>query len=64
VGGLGMFLIACFHGMDVERSPTQVPVAISKAALHSLVFLLVLHGAVDVWDLITATSQRIPGGLL
>jgi phospholipid/cholesterol/gamma-HCH transport system permease protein len=64
VGGLGMFLIACFHGMDVERSPTQVPIAISKAALHSLVFLLVLHGAVDAWDLITATSQRIPGGLL
>jgi phospholipid/cholesterol/gamma-HCH transport system permease protein len=64
VGGLGMFLIACFHGMDVERSPSQVPVAISRAALHSLVFLLVLHGAVDTWDLITTTSHRIPGGLL
>jgi len=64
VGGLGLFLVACFHGMDVDRSPAQVPVVVSRAARHSLIFLLVLHGIVDIWGLIHATRTAVPGVLL
>jgi phospholipid/cholesterol/gamma-HCH transport system permease protein len=47
VGGLGLFLIACYHGMSVGSSPTEVPVAVSRAALSALVFLVLFHGAVS-----------------
>ncbi len=47
VGGLGLFLIACYHGMSVGSSPTEVPVAVSRAALNSFVFLVIFHGAVS-----------------
>jgi phospholipid/cholesterol/gamma-HCH transport system permease protein len=48
VSGLGLFLLACFQGMEVGRIPGQVPVAVSRAARHGLIFLLVLHGSVDI----------------
>jgi phospholipid/cholesterol/gamma-HCH transport system permease protein len=47
VGGLGLFLIACYHGLSVGRSPADVPVAVSKAALNAFVFLVMFHGAVS-----------------
>jgi phospholipid/cholesterol/gamma-HCH transport system permease protein len=47
VGGLGLFLIACYHGMSVGSSPTEVPVAVSRAALSAFVFLVIFHGAVS-----------------
>lgn len=47
VGGLGLFLIACYHGMSVGNSPTDVPVAVSKSALSAFVFLVLFHGAVS-----------------
>ena len=37
VGGTGVFLIACYHGMDVTRSPSEVPIAVSRAALNALI---------------------------
>jgi len=40
LGGIGVFVIACYHGMSVESSSTEVPVAVSRASLNSLVFLL------------------------
>jgi phospholipid/cholesterol/gamma-HCH transport system permease protein len=51
VGGVGLFLVACFHGMDVGRSPTLIPRAVSRAARHGLIFLLTLHGTVDILGL-------------
>ena len=47
VGGLGLFLIACYHGMSVGSSPTEVPVAVSRAALNAFVFLVIFHGAIS-----------------
>jgi phospholipid/cholesterol/gamma-HCH transport system permease protein len=64
LGGLGLFLIACFHGMDVERSSTEVPVAVSRAALNALVFLVVLHGAVTCAELLNSEASHLPGVLL
>lgn len=48
VGGLAVFVMACFHGMEVEASPTEVPVAVSRAALRSLVVLVIWHASVSL----------------
>jgi phospholipid/cholesterol/gamma-HCH transport system permease protein len=47
-GSVGIFLIGCYHGMNVGTSATEVPVAVSRAALHSLVFLVLLQAAVSL----------------
>jgi phospholipid/cholesterol/gamma-HCH transport system permease protein len=64
VGGVGVFLIACYHGMAVERSSTEVPVAVSRAALNSLVFLVVLHAGVSVAVVLSAETTNLLGGVL
>ena len=64
VGGIGVFLIACYHGMAVGRSSTEVPVAVSRASLNSLVFLVVLHGSVSFWVLMSEGVSRLFGGML
>ncbi len=51
VGGLGVLVIGCYHGMEVADSPTEVPVAVSRAALRALVFLVVWHAGVSLWGL-------------
>ncbi len=60
VGGVGLVLIGCYHGMDVVDSPTEVPVAVSRAALNSLIFLVLLNGVVSVANL----AGRDPTSLL
>jgi phospholipid/cholesterol/gamma-HCH transport system permease protein len=64
VGGVGVFLIACYHGMAVERSSTEVPVAVSRAALNSLVFLVVLHAGVSVAVVLSSEVNPLFGGML
>lgn len=64
VGGAGVFLIACYHGMDVGGSPTEVPVAVSRAALNALIFLVALHGAVSVVAFFHAAKAGALGGVL
>ncbi len=64
VGGIGVFLIACYHGMSVGRSSNEVPVAVSKASLNALVFLVVLHGAVSFGVLLSEGASRLLGGML
>ncbi|MSP90483.1 MAG: ABC transporter permease [Myxococcales bacterium] len=61
VGGVGLVLIGCYHGFDVVESPTEVPVAVSRAALNSLIFLIALHGTVS---LLTLVPQGALGLLL
>ncbi len=51
IGGLGVLVIACYHGMEVTGSPTEVPVAVSRAALRALVFLVVWHAVVSLGGL-------------
>ncbi|MCP4678050.1 MAG: ABC transporter permease, partial [Deltaproteobacteria bacterium] len=48
VGGLGVFLIACYQGMSVGRSPTEVPIAVSRASLSAFVFLVVFYGSISL----------------
>lgn len=62
LGGLGLFLVACYHGMNVARSPTRVPVSVSRASRHGLIYLLVLHGLIDLYTLTPAL--RSPGASL
>jgi phospholipid/cholesterol/gamma-HCH transport system permease protein len=63
-GGIGVFLIACYHGMAVERSSTEVPVAVSRAALNSLVSLVVLHAGVSVAVVLSGDTTNLLGGVL
>jgi phospholipid/cholesterol/gamma-HCH transport system permease protein len=64
VGGLGLALIGCYHGMAVGRSPTEVPVAVSKASFHALVFLVVLDGGVSALMLLGTGASSVFGGVL
>ena len=61
VGGIGVFLIACYHGMSVGKSSSEVPIAVSKAALNSLVFLVVLHGIISTATIIHSATFMIGG---
>ncbi len=56
VGGAGLFLIACYHGMSVGDSPMEVPVAVSKASLNAFVFLVIFHGIVS-FSVVMQTSS-------
>lgn len=47
LGGFGVFVIACFHGLQVGRSSTDVPVEVSRAALNALVYLFLVYGAIS-----------------
>nr|WP_263458989.1 ABC transporter permease [Bathymodiolus platifrons methanotrophic gill symbiont] len=44
VFGLVIGAMACFHGLLVENSPTQVPQQMQKAVVRSLVFLFLADG--------------------
>jgi phospholipid/cholesterol/gamma-HCH transport system permease protein len=64
VGGAGVFLIACYHGMDVNNSPTEVPIAVSRAALNALIFLVGLHGSISIAMFLSSDSTGLLGGML
>ena len=64
LGGLGLFLIACYHGMDVGTSPTEVPIAVSRAALNALILLVAVHGAVSLTVFFVVDAASILGGIL
>ena len=42
--GLVIGAMACFHGLSVESSPTQVPEQMQKAVVRSLIFLFLVDG--------------------
>jgi len=42
--GLSIGTIACFHGLSVKTSPTQVSEQMQKAVVRSIVFLFLLDG--------------------
>ncbi|MBN2530267.1 MAG: ABC transporter permease [Deltaproteobacteria bacterium] len=63
VGGIGIFLIACYHGMAVGRSSTEVPVAVSRASLNALVFLLSVDLAVSFTLLLYHDANKYLGGM-
>ncbi len=64
VGGIGVFVIACYHGMSVDRSSAEVPVAVSRAALNALVFLVVLHAVVSLFALLSSRTIGAFGVML
>ena len=63
VGGLGLLLIACYHGMSVEESPSDVPIAVSRAALSAFVFLVMFHGLISFALIMQSGSIHILGVL-
>lgn len=63
VGGIGIFLIACYHGFAVERSSTEVPVAVSRASLNALIFLVLLHGIVSLSVFLSSGAVGLLGGV-
>ncbi|MBN2341438.1 MAG: ABC transporter permease [Deltaproteobacteria bacterium] len=64
VGGVGIFLIACYHGMAVGRSSTEVPVAVSRASLNALVFLLTVDLTVSFTLLLYHDADKYLGGMM
>ena len=44
--GLVIGAISCFHGLLVDRSPTELPQQTQRAIIHSLLFVFVLDGLV------------------
>ncbi len=64
VGGLGIFLIACYHGLNVGRSSNEVPIAVSKSSLNALVFMVVFNGAVSLMVIFYSGTGRFIGGVL
>jgi len=49
--GLTVGTIACFHGLAVKNSPTQVSEQMQKAIVRSIVFLLLLDGYFIIFTL-------------
>ncbi|MCX7675662.1 MAG: ABC transporter permease [Bdellovibrionaceae bacterium] len=47
--GLVIFLLACWHGLKVELSPTEVPVATTQAVVRSLSASFVIHAVLSLW---------------
>jgi phospholipid/cholesterol/gamma-HCH transport system permease protein len=43
--GVAIATISCFHGLDVGKSMTAIPVAATRAVVQSLLFVLVLDAA-------------------
>jgi len=54
LGGAGILAIGCHHGMSVGRSHTEIPSAVSRAAVNALVFLFVLHAGVSALVILSA----------
>lgn len=63
-GGLGVFAIGCYHGMNVSSSPTEVPMAVSRASLNALVFLVVFQGSVSVLMILRSSAGSLLTGVL
>ncbi len=61
IGGLGLLLIACYHGMSVDESPTDVPVAVSRAALSAFVFLVMFDGLISFLLIMQSGVSQIKG---
>jgi len=49
--GLIIGTVACFHGLSVENSPTQVSGQMQKAIVRSIVFLLLVDGYFIIFTL-------------
>ncbi|MCU0663628.1 MAG: ABC transporter permease [Myxococcota bacterium] len=62
--GIGLFVIACYHGMSVMRASTEVPIAVSRASLDSLVFLFVFQLALSATLLVDSSAVAMIGGVL
>lgn len=57
LGGAGIFLVACHHGMAVKRASTQIPIAVANASLNAFILLLVVHGAISVGSILQTVSD-------
>lgn len=44
--GLIIFIVCCYQGLSVKRSPTEVPVATTQAVVKSIIYVVVFNLAV------------------
>jgi phospholipid/cholesterol/gamma-HCH transport system permease protein len=44
--GLAISCISCFHGLDVGKSITSIPIAAVRAVVHSLIAVFLIDGAI------------------
>lgn len=45
-GGMIIFVVSCYQGLSVGRSPTEVPVATTKAVMNSIIYVVVFNMSV------------------
>ena len=64
LAGIGIFVISCYHGMSVGSSSTEVPIAVSKASLNSLVLLLTVDIGISFIMLLYNDTAAYFGGVM
>jgi phospholipid/cholesterol/gamma-HCH transport system permease protein len=64
IGGLGIFLIACYHGLSVGRSATEVPLQVSRASLNAFVFLVIFHAIVSLVVIFYSDAGNLLRGVI
>ena len=38
--GIIIFVVSCFQGLAVQKSPNEVPVATTKAVMNSIIYVI------------------------
>ncbi len=46
--GVIIFIVSCYQGLSVKRSPTEVPVATTQAVMNAIIFVTVFNLGVDL----------------
>lgn len=41
--GMIIFIVSCYQGLSVKRSPTEVPVVTTQAVVHSIIYVVVFN---------------------
>lgn len=58
VGGVMIFVVCCYQGMSVGRSPTEVPVATTQAVVKSILYIIVFNMSVSVLFYLNQLAAR------
>lgn len=46
--GFVIFIVSCYHGMSVKRSPTEVPIVTTQAVMNSIIYVTVFNVSVSI----------------
>jgi phospholipid/cholesterol/gamma-HCH transport system permease protein len=59
--GMIIFVVCCYQGLSVKRSPTEVPIATTQAVVNSIVYVVIFNLSVTS---LFYLSQRVKLGVL